>query len=492
MQKLKTSFNRLNLAQQTILLVAVLLCSELAFAITLTCQLHAAQQETKREAHLSEVFIRSETIVIGLVDYIRAMETYATSRSEPDLARSKESQKAIQDNLKWLKEKLKNDAELSDEIMVLWNQYKKFFKIVDYLETRVSSMSQAELVPFFGAVLQKINPLRYSIERNSVKLLHEEERLLRALPEKQAATRERVRCVIIGGLVLNALIMLILTVFFVKRIGGKVAILTDNTRRLSSNITMNPPLEGSDELARLDRAMHDMADSIKQAQAERQELLATVNHELRTPLGTVRSTIEMMSMGIFGDLPAQLAANTAQSQIELDRLLSLINDLLDLEKMEAGKMTIIPERVTLDEILEAARLAVLKRASEKSIEISIEESEAVIKADRDRLTQVFINLLVNAISHSPSGSMISVIPISEAESSTVKVQVSDEGNGVPEALRASIMQRFRRLNDSDEGIVCGMGLPICAHLIKLHGGQISYCPGEIRGSVFTVILPQQV
>ncbi|MBX9694491.1 MAG: ATP-binding protein, partial [Cyanobacteria bacterium] len=124
------------------------------------------------------------------------------------------------------------------------------------------------------------------------------------------------------------------------------------------------------------------------------------------------------------------------------------------------------------------------------IEINVEESEVTLKADRERLTQVFVNLLLNAISCSPSGTKVNVKVVDEK--STTKIHVEDEGSGVPEALRTCLWNRFRRINDNDDGIVRGMGLPICAHLVKLHNGEISYHPAEKSGSIFTVVLPQHM
>jgi two-component system phosphate regulon sensor histidine kinase PhoR len=220
----------------------------------------------------------------------------------------------------------------------------------------------------------------------------------------------------------------------------------------------------------------------------RRDFVSNVSHELRTPLASIRALIETIEEGAVD--PEDQAEFLARIRQQVDRLTVLVNELLDLSRIESGAIELQPESVALGEVI--AEAASLLRTRIEPLGISIEcpgREEGVVEADRASLLRVVRNLLDNAIKYSPPGAAIHVTVADEGP--LVAVHVRDEGPGIPEPEIPRVFERFYKAEQSRANAGTGLGLAIVKHLVRAHGGTASVASRPGQGAEFTVRLPKR-
>ncbi|TXH97046.1 MAG: hypothetical protein E6Q75_05875 [Rheinheimera sp.] len=234
-------------------------------------------------------------------------------------------------------------------------------------------------------------------------------------------------------------------------------------------------------------------DISRQALSEqyKNEFIANVSHELRTPLTAIRGSIGLILGGVFGDLPKKAEDMTRICQHNAERLLFLVNDLLDLQKIEQGKLEISAVPVDASPLLRSCTENLQSYAAGFGSKIVLNDQapHAVVNLDPDRLQQVLANLLSNAVKFSPKNSVVMLWARTEARQLVIGVQ--DQGPGIPEALQSKIFEPFTRLDqpDSEAQPGSGLGLSISKKLVQYMGGQISLRSQEGMGTTFELRFP---
>jgi two-component system sensor histidine kinase ResE len=234
----------------------------------------------------------------------------------------------------------------------------------------------------------------------------------------------------------------------------------------------------------------DISERWRLEQAQR-EFIATVSHELRTPLTTIQGFAEALSDGVI-DKKNDIQRSSSIIVDESRRLNRLVGDLLDLTRMESGYFKLSLAPLKLDPLITRVARKMERRSEAFDISVSIVPSKIddVVLADEDRIEQVLINLISNALQYSGSGSVVEVGL--EDEGDFIECYVSDNGPGIPITEREHIWKRFRRglaSTDISQGN-SGLGLAIVKQIVELHGGQVALRPGESGGSRFSFTLPK--
>lgn len=234
--------------------------------------------------------------------------------------------------------------------------------------------------------------------------------------------------------------------------------------------------------------VHDMTER-KELERFKQEFAAMVSHDLRTPLAAVQSTLTVLARGAWGELSERAQKKVQVAEANIKQSIELINTLLEIDKMESGKLSLDIDDVSLLPLVRRCAEAVAALAERKQITLKLPAKGVEVMADPDRLSQVIMNLLGNAIKFSPEKSTITVTI--ESDDEHVTVFVTDEGPGIPEDVQQTVFDRYHQL-DGDlkkkkEG--SGLGLAICKAIVDAHRGTIGVTSTSGQGSSFWFRIP---
>jgi PAS domain S-box-containing protein len=245
-------------------------------------------------------------------------------------------------------------------------------------------------------------------------------------------------------------------------------------------------LEDIDDRRRVDAAMQVINERLESLNRAKSALVSTVSHEFRTALTVMEGFSELLRDEELQ--PAEARELAADINAEAQRLGRLIDDLLDLDRLEAGRVPQHVQPLDVNAVLATLAGRVRRSTSGHRIEVELVDGLTAIEADPDRLTQVFTNLLSNAVKYSPAGSVIRVT--SEPIDDGVRVAIRDNGRGIPPDSLERIFDRYTRL-ERESGTVTGtgLGLPIVRQIVRMHGGRVWAENAEAGGAVFTVELP---
>jgi signal transduction histidine kinase len=242
------------------------------------------------------------------------------------------------------------------------------------------------------------------------------------------------------------------------------------------------------------QAVHER-EQLKQLESLKSQFLSLVSHELRTPLSSIKASAEV--------LLSTAPENAPEAQIRLlrnidrssDRLGALITDLLDLTRLEGGRLELHRERLDVRDVAEEALATVrpLADGRRQKLAVSYDSAPCFVDGDRRRLEQVVLNLLTNAVKYGKVGGRIWLL-VHRTSDGTIRLEVRDDGPGIRDSDQRLVFERFYR-PDTDEtrrAPGTGLGLPIARALTELHGGRIELRSDTGRGSTFVVTLPEAV
>jgi signal transduction histidine kinase len=245
-----------------------------------------------------------------------------------------------------------------------------------------------------------------------------------------------------------------------------------------------------DEVGELARAFNQMAAELAEVERMRRDLIANVSHELRTPISALQAVLENLEDDVVAPDPETIRAMLRQVQ----RLGRLVSQLLDLSKLESGAVPLkegdFPINELVEQVVDDVRLRTQQPGSKDVVfTVRIEPDDLILRGDAERLHQVFVNLVDNAVRHSPPGGTVTLTARRNAE--RVAVEVLDDGPGIPEEEAARVFDRFYRLDharaQSDGG--SGLGLSIARWIVDLHGGSIKAEARRPHGCRMVVELP---
>ncbi|MEX2159669.1 MAG: ATP-binding protein [Dehalococcoidia bacterium] len=245
------------------------------------------------------------------------------------------------------------------------------------------------------------------------------------------------------------------------------------------------PIAGGGEWAAL-AVFHDVSD-VKRTEQVRRDFVANVSHELRTPLAAIKSLIETLEAGAL-DEPETAKDFLARANQEVDRLVRLVEELLELSKIESGDVPLEREPVALADVIDGAVDRLLPQARAKHVELSYEANDLpIVLGDPDRLERVLANLLLNALKFTPEGGSIRVRAIAEDDS--VVVSVADTGAGIAAEDVSRVFERFYKVDRARGSGGTGLGLAIVKHMVEAHGGRVAVVSEEGQGATFTFTIP---
>ena len=233
---------------------------------------------------------------------------------------------------------------------------------------------------------------------------------------------------------------------------------------------------------------------VEAANRHKSEFLANMSHELRTPLNAIIGFSDVLSQQMFGAINPKQGEYLGDIQSSGQHLLSLINDILDLSKVEAGKMELQPSRFSLPDALRSVTMMVRERAAGRDVGLTteIDPEIARVEADERKVKQVVLNLLINAVKFTPAGGQVRLRATRDGDGVVVAIQ--DSGVGIAPADQARVFEEFAQAGASPDGEQegTGLGLTLSRRLVELHGGRI-WVESELgKGSTFAFTLPGSI
>lgn len=257
--------------------------------------------------------------------------------------------------------------------------------------------------------------------------------------------------------------------------GGTVLVLTDIT-----------------EQKEVTEAMLSARLKAEAASKAKSEFVSTVSHELRTPLTSIRGSLALIDGGVVGPVPDKAKNLIEIAKRNTERLIAIVNDVLDVQKIEAGAMELKFEVLDLAQLLATAVEANRAYAEGLGVRLALAGAPAgncLAVGDANRLLQVMSNLLSNAAKFSPAGATVEIALVRRGRA--WRIAVSDRGPGIPSAYRRRIFEKFVQVDSSDTRAVggTGLGLNIVKAIVKRHGGNIAFCARSQGGTIFFFTLP---
>ena len=256
-------------------------------------------------------------------------------------------------------------------------------------------------------------------------------------------------------------------------------------------VELSAGLAGSGEAAFFSVFMHDISQR-KEVERLKNEFVSTVSHELRTPLTSISASLALLADGVAGELEPDARQLVDIANASSGRLVRLIGDVLDIQKMEAGSIALERRVQPLLPIVEEALASMTSLAGQAGVTLACSaapEARGLCAAvDRDRMTQVLTNLVSNAVKFSERGATVRAAV--EARGAHVRLSVADQGPGIPPAFRTRVFQRFAQADGADSRRKggTGLGLSICKAIVEEHGGTIGFDSEEGKGATFWVEL----
>lgn len=485
---LKTEMKlKLSIAHQAIALAIIPLLFELVFVTILIVVLVDAEREIAGQFRFRSITDHISTLQRRTVDATTFYTLHTMFGGQGLEDRINKATTKLQLEIAELEELNKREPELAIPFSQLRNSMQKFIEVCcqesgkkrDKQEDREAF--DRDRIPYDRQLLDSVSP---SLQRYYDKLLQ----LEREREKTTDLVIQHLNVVVKKGLLISIILSALLAYIFSRRIAYRLSILSKNASRVAQHQPLHPPVRGADELAALDRVFHDMAEDLNRVDSQKKQLLTLISERLNAPLQRALKYLL---------LAQQVDQNSEQIRKKLKplrgnilRLCSLIEDLLDIENIDSGKMELSVRPCQLADIIDSALSAVQGYINRKKLQIQIDDSEAIINGDALKLEQVLINLLGNAIKFSPNEETIQ-INISQDMDSQITIAVIDHGPGIPPDKIGLLFERFRQTNPQADTQIggSGLGLSICKKIVEAHGGTIGVSSKPNSGSRFWITLP---
>jgi len=309
----------------------------------------------------------------------------------------------------------------------------------------------------------------------------------------RAAVNEALRMAAVAAGVTAIIASLLIS----RQVVSPVQAMTNASRRIAEgNYDERVQVRGDiekgeqDELGQLALSFNQMASRLERTETMRRQLIGDVTHELRTPLTTIKGYMEGL---IDGVLPANEETYT-QIYREADRLQRLVNDLQELSRVEAGAYELNLSKTSVKALLDAATARLGHQFEEKGVSLTVQIPPDLpqVQVDMDRMGQVLLNLVGNALQYTPTGGSVHVKAAQQKDE--IQIDITDTGIGIPPEHLPHLFTRFYRADKSRSrsGGGSGIGLTIARHLVEAHGGRIWVeSQGAGKGSTFSFTIPIQ-
>jgi signal transduction histidine kinase len=457
--------------------------------------LNQTEQIAKEEETRARVIALANQIITVYGSAAGKMTSYALGRDQRMLEGAKAQRLELRRFYKQLQEATNDGAPEDKDLSVKIDHLRQVGEQhLEMMEKMGSSGSRDGQGTSIVALVQRLRSLDL---RDFVKSAGEataelsdfttqEQRQVDRLRSSEEVSKRSVKNMVFYGIVGNSVLALVLALLFLTSITNRLAILVENARRLGKQLPLDKRVKGTDELTYLDNVLHEADKELRNSAEQRQYLMQMVAHDLRSPLMSAQVALDLLLDPRAAELPPMATRQIQALKRNMTRLTSLTNDLLTIDKLEAGKLDLDCTTVEVRSFVDEAAQTLLDLARQKIIDLRDECTEVSIFVDRGRMLQVLTNLLSNAIKFSPQGAPIVVSCTDDTKFVTIRVK--DKGPGIAASEQKKIFSKFFQL-DGGTGKGFGLGLAICKLITEAHGGTIGVESDGVNGSCFWFRVP---
>lgn len=477
----------MKLRHQTFLLLSVPLLFEVIFICTLMQALYNAEQEFLAEAQNREISMCVNSIMRDMLQAVTQLgQRYLVKKTDFQISHVGTLLDDILEQRKTLKKLIAKDSAKR-------KQFEEFngaldTQLVTFDEFREMMNGQHDLEAL--QVLRKLNSLLSTVNESGAEIIQSYEKRGEKRKLAVVRSRERVRTIIVLGSAFNLLLVAGLGWWTMRFSLSRLKTLMRNNERLAKHEQLLEPIEGNDEFAELDRTFHKTATALDEAKRREREFVSMISHDIRSPLGGLKTTLELFETGRFGELNEKGKTALTKADKAIGRILEITEGLLELDKLQSGEFILAKSNVSVHALIKEAIAMVHNQAQTNQIELITEISDdAEIEVDETQILRVIVNLLTNAIKFSKQNSQVLISAVREGHNT--KVKVIDHGRGIPSEKLDSIFERYAQveLADSREKKGTGLGLPICKAIVLAHGGLMGVESKLESGSTFWFQIP---
>ena len=590
----------MRLSHKAMLLIAVPLVSELIFVVALVTTLNNLERNYAREKSAREISMAINITQSNMLQSVGSLGLYHVYGKQRYMDQYHEAINNLRTQNDRLTELMGQDTP--PELVSFKNSITQFITTFDETDSLVQTHDRMDLM----RSMVRVQRLLKTVHESGSRVIERRLELDAQQSLVQSRLRAQLQAIIWFGVACSIFLAAGLATYFNRTTSRRFEVLLGNTSRFAMERTLQPPLEGTDEMASLDKSFHAMAAAVaesrrkeqaltenaldiicsldtdynfskinqavestlgyqpveligqsffsvvsekdkqraratldkiaasaselplelgmrrndqfscemlwsvrwsaieksffcvghdiserKQVERLKQDVIAMVSHDLRSPLTSLRATFDMLQMGAFGDLNERGTEKVKQSEHVIGRMVSMINDLLYLEKLESGIFELKKSDETIQSLIQQSVSAVQSTAEMKKIALSVTCPDAKVYCDGERIIRVLINLLDNAMKFSKPGDIVTVSV--ELLNGAIEIDITDQGMGIPPDKLETIFERFRQVDRDDEisRHGSGLGLAICKGIIEAHEGSIGVRSTVGSGSTFWIRLLQQ-
>jgi signal transduction histidine kinase len=388
-----------------------------------------------------------------------------------------------------------------DEVALLnqlREEYARFIAVVSHVVGLIHNGRAAEAKQ---SEIAELGPLADKLERLTNQLVNRAEADLVAGIDASRQTYAKSQILVAAVALASLVLTLVLGHAISRSVIDPVHVIHDGLNRIAvGDFTRRIEVPNRDELGELAAHVNSACDelqqlyrSLEEASRHKSQFLANMSHELRTPLNAVLGFSELLLDGIYGDPPEKMRSALERIQRNGRHLLGLINDVLDLSKIEAGQLRLSLADYSVEELVSGVYTSVESLAAEKNLGLrtAVPAGLPPARGDERRLAQALFNLVGNAIKFTDAGAVRIEV---EAKGDSYKFSVEDTGPGIDEADQAKIFQEFQQVDNSITKTKggAGLGLAIVKRIVEMHGGRIWIESRLGQGATFSFLVPARL
>ena len=473
--------------QQGLILVALPLIFQTGILLCVNQQILRSEEIAGRARRLSDSIMAGQFIRINMVRASLAQAIYVFTGRERSQQLAERIFSEIDDQFAHIQAAAADDPE---EARITKETRRMFASQRARILNVKPSDSPQDMVKLFEDMTE-VNARSleaWKLRRDGTRRAREEKARLEGMEDTLRDSAQTVSETLGWSILANLLLAVGLLTLFNSNISKRLHILVNNASKLGKRERLQEVVRGADEFASLDLCLHHAAVQIEEASAQRASMMASLAEEMRAPLRDSQARLQLFENLSIAVLPDRCRNYLTKSQRNIERVLTLIENLLTIESLSTGRVHLITTSCDTSKVAEEALATVLSLAQKKNIHLLNECVSVNISADREKLIQVLVNLLGNAIKFSPAGTSIRVT--CQPAKELVRLAVRDEGPGMDEETRRNVFEKFYQAQTEQKEQGFGLGLAICKLIVESHGGTIGVESALGAGTTFWFELPK--